>query len=212
VELERGKQIGAEIIAALSSACVRATIAGSVRRKKKNVKDLEVVYIAQTEAHIVDLFGNTKEYSLTDQLIEKLIKEEFWIRDRETKRWGPKYKRLIFKGEEQAVIELFRAERANWGLILALRTGPAEFNHILVSHRRGAMPGNMVMHRGWLWREGQRLETPTEDIFFAEVGLPYWKPENRNAARLRKLLQERSTTPPQGARLVRDQSHDAKVD
>lgn len=189
MKLERAREVGMQVIAALSSRCARATIAGSVRREKAEVKDVEIVYLSQEETRIVDLFGRTVTYPLTDRLIERLVEQGFWMKDKQVKRWGPLHKRLIFR---ETVIELFRAKRENWGLVLALRTGPADFNHILVTSDRwgGAMPGNMRMAGGFLLREGLQLETSDEASFFAYLGVPYWRPEERSAEKLNSFLQE----------------------
>ena len=85
---------------------------------------------------------------------------------------------------------MFRAERANWGLILALRTGPGDFNKVLVTRSwdGGAMVADMKMEGGYLWRRGMRLETATEEAFFAAMGLPCWEPGERTVGRLKEFL------------------------
>ncbi|MDY6877344.1 MAG: hypothetical protein SWK90_14230 [Chloroflexota bacterium] len=204
MRLETGRRMGMRVVETLAPGCVRAKIAGSVRRGKRECKDIEIVYIAQMGLRVADLFGGTEEYSVADGLIEGLVEKGYWRRDEEVKRWGSKYKRVVLEDigywglrnwelgiGERVVVELFRAVQENWGLVLALRTGPAEFNHLLVNRFGGAMPADMCMRDGSLWRMGRRVETPTEEVFFGELGVPCWGPGERSAARLGRWLWER---------------------
>lgn len=198
MKLETGRRVGMKVVEALAPGCVRVMIGGSVRRGKGEVKDVEMVYIARMGIRVVDLFGGTEEYSLADGLIGELVEKGYWKRDEEVKRWGPKYKRVVMecggvgvRGCGRVVVELFRAVPENWGLVLALRTGPEEFMHLLVNRFGGAMPGDMCMRDGFLWRMGKRLETPSEEVFFGELGVPCWEPGERSGVRLGRWLWER---------------------
>jgi len=197
MKLSMARTIGMEVVEAMAPGCDRVMIAGSVRRGKAEVKDIEIVYISRMVEEQVDLF-NVAEMPATEGLIGDLVRNGFWHFDDQVKRNGPLHKRLVRPiynspgvGVPRVVIELFRAVIENWGLILALRTGPADFNRLLVTRLTGAMPADMQMRGGFLWRRGQRLETPTEEIFFEEIGVPCWAPEERSAARLARWLWER---------------------
>lgn len=191
MKLEMADRIAAELMGKLRPACVRCEAGGSVRRRKPVVGDLEIVFIPQLEDRQVDMF-NTERVPETDAVIERMVESETLDWDREVKRNGPLYKRLIHM-TTGLVVELFGARSENWGLIYALRTGPGDFNHLLVSHewQGGAMPGDMRMEGGYLWKRGVRLETLTEDAFFEAMGLPCWRPEERSAARLNAYLVQR---------------------
>jgi len=155
------------------------------------VGDLEIVFIPQLEDLKVDMF-NTERVPETDAVIERMVESETLAWDLEVKRNGPLYKRLIHMATG-LVVELFGARIENWGLTYALRTGPGDFNKLLVSHewQGGAMPHDMRMEGGYLWRRGERLETVTEDSFFGALGLPCWAPEERTAAGLNAYLVQR---------------------
>jgi len=88
------------------------------------------------------------------------------------------------------VIELFRANHDNWGYILALRTGPGDFNKIWAAHswNGGCLPADVALKDGYLWRGGKPVTTPSENEFFAAIGLPCWQPEERSAIHLAKYL------------------------
>ena len=86
-------------------------------------------------------------------------------------------------------IDLFMPERARFGWILAIRTGPAAFSNALVtprgattkSGRRGLLPERYAARDGWLVERlsGQRIETPDESDVFRLLELEYREPWER---------------------------------
>jgi len=188
MKLEMARRVAGELMEELRPACVRCEVGGSVRRCKPEVKDLEIVFIPQMVMRQVDMF-NSEHVMATDAVIERLGEAGVLAWDDVVKRRGPLYKRLVHMGSGM-VVELFAARAENWGLIWALRTGPGDFNKLLVSHpwQGGAMPVEMRMGGGFLWRNGDRIETPDEESFFREMGLPCWEPWDRSAAGLIAFL------------------------
>jgi len=188
MNLEDARQIGMEVVRALTPACDRIVIAGSVRRDKPTPKDIEIVYIASMTQARVNLF-DTAPVPATDELIDDLVGHLFWFYDDHVKRNGPKYKRMIHT-QSGAVIELFRAEPDNWGYILALRTGPGDFNALWARHpwSGGTLPVDIRLKDGFVWRDGKPVAVPDEATFFNEIGIPNWPPAERSAARLGQWL------------------------
>ena len=191
MELKNAQEVAAKLIGYLRPGCKRIAIAGSVRRLKAEPKDIEIVFIPRFVSCQVDLF-TVAPVPATDRIIDDLVATGILAWDLNVKRNGPKYKRLVHL-DSGAVIELFIAQPLNWGLILALRTGPAAFMKVLVTHdyQDGAMAADMKMNDGFLWRRGKQLATLTEEDFFHEVGIPCWKPEERTTARLWEYLRGR---------------------
>ena len=203
--------------AELGYLCERMEVAGSVRRGVKDPHDLELVYIPHTlpgPRQIVMELGTCAEvpprpvHNLTEARISRLVALGWWAWDTERPCNGPKVKRLVrdvedpnwwqHKWEETArvVIELYRADRLNWGYILALRTGPVEFVKLLVTKRSkgGAMPSHLRVEGGYLRavrkdpRDGDVVPVAQEEEFFRQVGLPCWIPEDRTRAVLAEYL------------------------
>jgi len=188
-------EIGIEVVEAMSPACDRIMIAGSVRRAKPEPKDVEIVYSPRMQSERVDLFSYG-DVPATEALIRDLVNRSFWNFDKQVKRNGPLYKRMVqcpLASGEPVVIELFRANHDNWGYILALRTGPGDFNKIWAAHSwdGGCLPADVTLRDGYLWRGGKPLATPSEGEFFAAIGLPCWQPEERSAIHLAKFLVDR---------------------
>jgi DNA polymerase/3'-5' exonuclease PolX len=182
-------KIAKTVMEELSPGAERIVIAGSIRRGKQAPKDIEIVYLPAMEERQVDMFS-VEPRPVMDRVLIELAERRFLVLDPMVKRNGPKYKRLIHVASGM-VVELFTAETENWGLVLALRTGPADFNQLLVSRLTGAMPMDMKMEGGWLWRRGVWLQTPEEEDFFREIGVPCWPPGQRTAERLRAWMEKR---------------------
>jgi len=184
VNLQTANEVAREVIGALWPACERVEVAGSVRRRKLAPKDIEIVFIPKMVERPTDMFNTTHEPA-TDLVVDRLVEQKVLAWDEDVKRNGPRYKRLIHVAEK-VVVELFAAQADNWGLILALRTGPGDFNKMIVSHpwQGGAMPMDMMMQDGYLWRRGEKLASRSEEKFFEQMGLPYWSPEARSVERL----------------------------
>ena len=188
MNLQTANDVAKEVNKALWPACERVEVAGSVRRGKLAPKDIEIVFIPKMVEFPVDMFNTAREPA-TDLVVERMVEQKVLAWDMVVKRNGPRYKRLIHVAEK-VVVELFAAQPDNWGLILALRTGPGDFNKLMVSApwEGGAMPMDMVMQDGYLWRRGEKLASWSEEVFFAQMNLPYWSPEVRSVARLSEHL------------------------
>lgn len=183
---DRTRAVAEEVREQLWPYCLRCVVGGGIRRGKANPHDVEICYIPAMVAGQVDLLTEG-EVPATGERIEELRRRGWWDYDQVVKRNGPKYKRMRRDG---VVVELFRAVSGNWGLVLAIRTGPVGFNKLAVLERArgGGMPWDMKMEGGWLWRLGRKVETPSEREYFEELELPYWSPELREADRLRRWL------------------------
>lgn len=173
----------ANVLAAeLTLSCERVEVAGSIRRQRPDIGDLELVVIPRY-ARQVDLFG---EPSGSTNLLEERIA---WLVDRGTlaprlsseghPRLGPKYKALVYQGMG---VDLFITSPECWGVIYLIRTGPADFSHRLVTQRQqgGLLPNHLRVRDGRLvGTDGQPLETPEEADVFRAIGLEWIAPESR---------------------------------
>jgi DNA polymerase/3'-5' exonuclease PolX len=189
VKLTQAQEVAHVIIETIAPACERVSVAGSIRRQKLEVKDVEIVYIPKMVKVQRDLF-TFEDRPATEGLFYELAQQGFWRLDTRIKRNGPKYKRFVHTASRMT-IETFRADPDNWGLILALRTGPGLFNKLLVNRMGGAMPVDMAMSDGYLWKRGKKLQTPDEAAFFEAIGTPVWSPEQRSLETLERYLRTR---------------------
>ncbi len=193
MKLAMAEELAGKLIERLGPVCERIEVAGSVRRRRPEPHDLEFVLMPVMESRAVDLF-DTRPAPAVERILDEMIAAKTMAWDSQVKRNGPRYKRLVHVGTG-ATIELYFAHPDNWGVHWAIRTGPGDFNRTLVTRIswQGAMPLDMAMKDGFLWRRGVQIETPSEEQFFAEIGVPCWYPEMRTNERLLAFLKKRRT-------------------
>ena len=161
--------VAERLVDRLSIYCQRIEIAGSVRRKKSGVGDIELVAIPRFET---DLFGASSDIHLLDvfdwECVGRIVKG------------GHKYKQIEL--EEGVNLDLFIVTPpAQWGVQFMIRTGSAEFSHRLVTPRKhgGLMPSNYRVKDGAIWSNSHIIATPEEQDVFDLIGIPFIDPVAR---------------------------------
>ncbi len=159
---------------ALAPACERIELAGSIRRCKETVGDIEIVAIPrfrQEEGPKPDLFNPAPvhEVSLVWEAISEMgpevcqpIRIEHWSRKR--LRGEARYLKLWLPRSGFRV-DLFLATPETWGVIFAIRTGSSDFSRALVT-RWTVVTGGHSKDGRLCDRDGNPLSTPEErDVF-----------------------------------------------
>lgn len=172
-------KVACRIIDMIAPACDRIEVAGSVRRRKPEVGDIEIVAIAARDH---DLFGEPRGSRL-DPVLDRLAREGVLS----PIRGGERYKQFVVP-DAGCKLDLFLCDPATWGVIFTLRTGSAGFSHQLVtqrdrrtsSGRPGLLPVDCRVQDGRVWRGEQALETPEEADVFRVAGLDWIEPEERS--------------------------------
>lgn len=174
IPLSQAQGLADKIIKELAPVCQRIQVAGSVRRKKKMVGDIEIVCIPLTQ---VDLFGDPTG-SLLDPELEYLIEEGRIIRG---DKWGTKYKKFHPVALPELGIDLFITTPNEWGYTFTIRTGSADFSRRIVTPKQqgGFLPGHLRVSECRLWEGMTALSTPEERDFFEALGLGWIEPEDR---------------------------------
>lgn len=177
-EMHRAKQVmtvAGQVSSMLADACERIEVAGSLRRGKATVKDVEIVAIPRwTPALLARL----------DRLVLEgtIRKAEYGVGG--LHRWGEKYRGFVYKGVR---FEVFLANADNWGYIFWLRTGPGDANqYVMTRMMLGSAP---VRCRGAdVWHEGRKLVVAEEEVFFGLLGMRWVPPSERTMAVYRRAL------------------------
>lgn len=199
MKLELIQPIAEDLLAQLSSACVRIEIAGSLRRRKPEPKDIELVAIPAIGHYAVrDLFDHVVEEHPINHLEEAvltLLDLGQWEFDPEVRRNGPAYKRLRHV-PTGVCTDLFITDARKWGYTFTVRTGPGDFSKALVTyaHRLTMFFNGSLLHKHAPVYDldgktkdcpaGDRclriVETPEERDVFAALGLSWIEPPRRN--------------------------------
>lgn len=176
----------------------RWEIAGSIRRKRPECGDVEHVIIpAFGDKPAAGLFAQPERVNLlwhhADALVAGHAIDKHWNGNGLT--WGEKMRRADYRGFSH---DIFTAMVDNWGCILAIRTGSADFSKRLVT---GLLRNQYRQADGYVWRcrpcphcarpdpckacngtrldPVERLSVGTEEEFFSLAGVMYVQPEAR---------------------------------
>lgn len=178
------QQQAADLVTLLEPACHFILIAGSIRRLKPEIGDIDLVCVPMIEHEPAGLFGDEfSERDILHDLCTQLVGQGT-LQKRLDKNgrasWGANLKRATFRGfnvDIQAVTDL-----TTLGAWILIRTGPAAFNKAIVTpkYQGGLLPSGMEWKDGFkLHRFGGRVETPNEASVFEALGLPHLEPSSR---------------------------------
>lgn len=173
--LPQAEKLALKVVNALAPGCERIEIAGSVRRKKPMVGDIEIVAIPKMIS--IDLFGEVKVSSLDDVLRSLVNAGRLVQGDKD----GDKLKTFYIPAVEGLKLDLFITTPEQWGVIFTIRTGSAEFSKQLVTqkYKGGLLPDDLHIAGGRVWRGNEALSTPEEVDVFKVTGVEWVEPEER---------------------------------
>jgi DNA polymerase (family 10) len=165
MELLKARAIADDIISQLQPFCSRIEIAGSIRRRKSTVNDIDLVCIPSELGRFLGVL----------QQLGRI------------KMGGGKIIRVGMGFTRGIDLDLYIATPENWATLLLIRTGSAEHNVRLCSR---AKRNGMKLHAdgsGLFKIEAQgcegvevRIAGDTEESIFAALGIPYEAPEKRD--------------------------------
>lgn len=152
--------IAKEVKEQLSPHCFRCEIAGSIRRRKPEIKDIDIVLIAKPY-----------EFGLLQSGVAAVINQWQSVRGKFPCQYT---RRLLPEGIE---LDIWLVEEKNWGYHFAIRTGSEGFNRrVLVRNwnKRG-----FKGEGGFLTKDKKIIEVREEEDLFKLIGLPFISPERR---------------------------------
>jgi DNA polymerase/3'-5' exonuclease PolX len=179
-------EVARELTAALRELCEpeRFIFAGSLRRLKPEVGDIEMVYVPKVALlpDPADLLGNPTPTVLFDRQLAVWLHKGVLAKrvgEKGGTAWGSQIKLAVHVASGIG-IDFFEAAKRNFWTVLVCRTGSAESNMRVCQAAEA---------RGLKWnpylgfedrRTGELLYVPeSEEAVFAHVGLPYLQPKDR---------------------------------
>lgn len=174
----------AEIIqTALAPFCERIIIAGSIRREKTMVSDIEVLYVSKTEIRPKpgDLFSSETvdlaDIALDDMCRKGILCKRLNVKNQTT--WGAQIK-LASHFATGIPVDFFPTSISSWWNYLVCRTGPKESNVAVCM---------AAEKRGLKWKpytagfvdvaSSEIIPMHSERAVFECVGLNYLEPKDR---------------------------------
>lgn len=162
--------IAERVLDTLRPVITRGVIVGSLRRERPDVGDIELLVEPRSTPA---LFGDpTYDAESVRRVVEMDVGR--------VRVGGSRHMRVALHDDPSIAVEIFLAHPpAQFGSLLAIRTGPAEL---------GAIAMRRLIDRGYVHRDGHVLDeatrdvvpTETEEQFFALAGLPCVLPNRRD--------------------------------
>jgi DNA polymerase/3'-5' exonuclease PolX len=191
VPLAVARVVAEAVVHHLTPFASQIAIAGSVRRKRKYVSDIEIVMAPGVSGVDVDLFGVAEKQHFHDpnegiaaynriEAKHPLKIRDVLGKDDVTRQIdGPRYKSFEDTNTGIAIDLFIVRPPATWGCLFFIRTGPADWNKraMKLAHVRG-----LKFDKGRLVRQATTrtaLDTPTEKDVFRALKMPFKPPSAR---------------------------------
>lgn len=175
--------VARELCAALQPATDRLIVAGSLRRRRAEVGDVEMVYIPRHGLGTQPGELLQQSCNLADNAIAKLEAAGVLARrlsKNGTEAYGPKNK-LMVHVPTGLPVDLFATTPAYWWNYLVCRTGPAMLNTLLASRAQEMGYKWHPCHSGFeRLSDRQIIPMESERHVFEFLGLRYLEPWERD--------------------------------
>lgn len=196
LHLYEAQDIAAALVEVMRPHCDRIEIAGSIRRKRPTISDIEIVCIPRWEDREVQagLFTETIKVNLLYDRVTLSVEFEdaqgrsfnlTWIKTGvdEAIPWQVKKDGKYWRGSlagagriDYVRLDLFLVSPDTWPVLFTIRTGSRDFSEALVT--RAKMRGTPVKE-GRVINYGKPVSLVEEEDFFKFLGLRWIPPDLR---------------------------------
>ena len=170
MELNKAKEIAEDLKGRLEIGCEKIVVAGSIRRQKPEVGDIELLVIPKLSGEIDRL-----SEAIVDLMVQEIL--GYRLNKRGSRMYGTKNKLMVHLPSSIGV-DIFSTDAQCWAVSLVVRTGGKITNQRIAT---------AALRKGWHFRAyGDGFDTPdghitcsTEQEVFEYVGLRYLEPWER---------------------------------
>lgn len=172
-------RLAVELMEELAPFCERIIIAGSLRRNRPDVGDIELLYIPSFEDRQADMF-TTEPADVAGEKIDAMLAAGTFSKRPKidgTFTWGKKNRLAIHR--DGIPVDLFATTQENWWVSLVIRTGGKETNLRLTN---GALAKGMHLNAygsGFTLQNKRVVTAHSERDVFELAGVRYAAPEDR---------------------------------
>lgn len=172
--------VAEELQAMIAPACKRIAIAGSLRRMKPEVGDIELLFVPILSERPDGLF-DSKIIDVCSEVVEKMLSDGLLAKRPNVNghfTWGERNK-LAIHVPSGIPVDLFGTNEENWFVSLVIRTGSKETNLALTM---GAQKKNASLRAygcGVTWSDGTTTPAKSEQHVFEMCGVPFKEPKFR---------------------------------
>lgn len=177
--LEKADEAARRLVEWLSPHCLRIEIAGSIRRRRSKVNDIDLVAIPRWQEE-QDMFGNVvNRQNVAALALMARGQSEGW----QLTMCGPSQLSFVAKGWP---VDVWWCSEATWGTTLLCRTGSAQHN-IWISGLARAAGG--AWHPQLYLSLEHRKYAKTEEEIYAALGVRWLDPAtHRDEPKFREVL------------------------
>jgi DNA polymerase/3'-5' exonuclease PolX len=160
LDLKEAEEIAAQVKAAVESLCEKIEVAGSIRRQKNKVHDIDFVAVTKNDA----------EWQKINEKLKKLKAKPHCSGNSVIKAFLPCQNGLF-------QVDFYRAKPSTFGIHLLVRTGSAEHNVWLAGC--AISKGMRIKYSEGLIKDNKIIVGETEKGVFEALGLPCPLPSER---------------------------------
>ncbi len=160
LDLKEAEKTAKLVKASVESQCAQIEIAGSIRRQKPKIHDIDFVVVAKSDV----------EWQRINEKLKQLNARPNCAGDSVIKAFVPCQDGLF-------QVDFYRAKPSTFGINLLVRTGSADHNMWLAGH--AFSKGMRLKYSEGLIKDGAIIAGEDEKAVFTALGLPYPLPSER---------------------------------
>lgn len=185
---EQALKVARTLYDILSPFCERCKVVGSLRRGKRTVSDIELLYIPKMapdpETFFNALLGDTAAsmISMADLTLDRLVKDGVLAKrlsSAGTTAWG-ELNKLAIHVESKIPVDFFATTQERWWVSLVVRTG-GKVNNLRLANSALQKGLHLNAYGAGFTdkRTGEKIPANSEEEVFSIAGVPYARPEFR---------------------------------
>lgn len=172
--LSHARGWAAEAVEALYRHTQRVMIAGSIRRLRDDVGDIDLV-----------LLDPTAENPWARHQIGEALSALGYVQQKDGERIA------TFTREGTCALDLYYATPETWGITMLVRTGSAAHNIKLTQVAQRMLPARALrVSQGIVDTAGRVIASQTEEEIFKALGITFVRPEDREAPEFQSWIRE----------------------
>jgi DNA polymerase/3'-5' exonuclease PolX len=160
LDLKEAEETAQQVKTAVSAHCDRIEVAGSIRRQKAKVHDIDFVVVAKSDT----------EWQKISEELKRMKAKPDCSGNSLMKAYLP-IKNGLFR------VDFYRARPSTFGIHLLIRTGSAEHNMWLAGY--AISKGMRLKYSEGLIKDDSTVAGENEEEVFETLGLPYPSPSQR---------------------------------
>jgi DNA polymerase (family X) len=160
LDLKEAERLADKLKASVENQCDRIEVAGSIRRQKNKVHDIDFVVVTKNDADWQKISDKLKHLKAKSNCSGNSVIKAFLP-----------CQNSLFQ------VDFYRAKPSTFGIHLLVRTGSADHNMWLAGY--AISKGMRIRYSEGLIKEGRVFAGETEKGVFEALGLPYPLPPER---------------------------------